>query len=154
MITYQDIINLYKGRGVRCEVLCFNPSYLLPTPAWIPEKLGPASDKLYFDTGIVFQPGKFECESFSLVALAHAKLCWANTVAQPNDDSIAVGGFAYGNHFLITAVHRDAAGGIYPAFYEPQPSVPEGKAVFRPVCLNRVTLSDDDVRACLFCAFF
>lgn len=159
MITATEIQGFLKGKGVR-DVFCFNYYYLLPTADWIVNRLGPASQKLYFDTGITYQQDKFECESFALIAAGHAKLCWAKTtVSEVNLASLAFGmfGYASASHMLNIAICREPDGSLAVRFFEPQQSLPQVGAAATTLtlpCLTERHLTDEDIASAIFCAFF
>lgn len=156
MITSTEIVETLVNAGIREEViLIYDQQFVLPTPEWITNKLGASLDKFFFDTGIKYGENQYECNKYAKTATTIADWCWAKT--KTKDVALAFGMFGYlagiGGHMINIAVHRNESNGLYLAFYEPQPSAPEDKAVFQTVCLTKRTLPQESISSCVSCLF-
>lgn len=153
MVTGAEINAALVAKGVHSDRIAFyDQEYVLPTRAWITEKLGPALDKFFFDTGISFRWEQFECNKYAKTASTIADWCWAKT--GPREAALAFGVFTYGSeggrrvgpHTLNIAIHRDESGKLFPAFYEPMRDA-------ATVCMTPVELSDSELSSSFACLF-
>ncbi len=134
-------------------IALFDEDFALVTPAWITGPLADAYRDLLFKLGIRWTEDQFDCNKFAKLATTVADLCWVTT--RQEDAALAFGMFATPAHMLCVAVHRDdsAPGTLRVAFYEPQPSVPEGEMVFAAVPLRETRLTRAQIQTALACIF-
>lgn len=161
VLSSYDIKTALMGAGVRDGAIVFkDQQYCLPAPEWITGPFSKSETKFYFDTGIEYEEDVYECNAFSLTALADAKRCFAKTPkSQRPQASLAMGTFTFflkemTEHDIIVAIHKNEQGKLYPAFYEPQAGVEEGKSAFQKICLTPMQLSPGEVQSCLACWFW
>ncbi len=158
MISDTKLIDTLVKVGVPSgSILAFDSGYELPAPDWILNDLAKEFNKFLFDSGITWVEDKFDCNKFSKSVSTIADWKWAKTTSE--EAALAFGMFGYSSgldgHMLCIAVHCDTGdiNNLRVAFYEPQPSVPEGMAVFSTICLTEVKLSEADIKSCVSCLF-
>lgn len=125
--------------------------YRMLSPADVTDKLSSALESALFSLGIKYEPDLFDCNAFAGFACQIARLAHAvkeRKKPQPEQSAPAIGVMTGSMHAYCVAVHNEGV-----KFYEPQPSVPEGEAVFAPKCLREIFPSRDELAICDLCIF-
>ena len=160
MISGEKLIETLIAKGIpRDRILIFDEEFELPAPDWITNDLSKEFNKFLFDTGIKWIEDKFDCNKFSKSVTTIADWKWAKT--QSGEAALALGMFGYASeliidgHMLCVAIHCETVEikNLRLAFYEPQPSVPEGTAVFNTIFLTEIKLTNEDIKSCVACLF-
>lgn len=155
MISNEQLTEFLVKAGMNTRnIVVSAEDYVMPTPGWITKDLSASMNKFLFNSGIKFNYNQFDCKKFAKTASTIADWCWAKTTNK--EAALAFGMFGYltALHAINVAIHRNDKQELYLAFYEPQLGIPGDHAVFSPICLTPVTLTQDDIASCLFCWFF
>lgn len=156
-VTHTEIREVLARSGVVPErITLLDQDYCLPTPEWITGPLRKSLGDFLFYSGIQYVDQRFDCDDFAATAANLAGLCWAKTPGAPMA-GLAIGMFGFidrydTSHCIICAIHKREQG-LYPAWYEPQPSVEDGQAAFQNICLTPVKLTSEEAQSCLCCLF-
>lgn len=151
MISAQQLETALTTAGIPPgRILIFDEDYELPEPSWVTGELGASLREFLFNARVQFVNEQFDCNKFAKMASTIADVCWART--RREEAALAFGMFATVGHMLCVAVHVGPGGALYPAFYEPQPSV-HGASSYALVCLEEVKLPESELVSCVSCIF-
>lgn len=156
MIDCEQLQAVLVGAGIpERAISILDDAYVLPTAEWVTRDLSRALNGFYFQSGIRYTPEQFDCNHFSKTASVIADWSWAKT--EKREAALAFGVFGYitDGHMITVAVHREPiTRALAVAFYEPQPSVPNGTQAFSLVCMTPKQLTAEDIQSCIACWFF
>lgn len=157
VFTYDKVAAALINAGVPKQLVeCLDEDMYCPPleagMSWVQNKLAASLQNLLFSQGWKYAFERFDCDNFSLLAVAIAQMCWEDTEGAP-EAGLAFGlfGFATQGHCITVGVFNNN-GTLVVKFFEPQPSV-RGSSALALTCLNEVQLTREDTASCVACWF-